>query len=312
MVDTNIEHRNLIIIGSGCAGLTSAIYSARADLSPLVIGGINAGGQLTKTTDVENFPGFPEGIMGPELVDNMRKQAERFGAKIINTNVSKIDLSSKPFSLTAGEINYTCDAIVVATGADARMLGLPNEERLIGHGVSTCATCDGFFYRGKEVAIVGGGDSALEESMFLTKFASKVSVIHRRDSLRASKIMQEKAFANKKIEFVWDSVIVDVLDEETGAVTGILVKNVKTDVESTIKVDGLFVAIGHIPNTKFFDGQLKLDENGYILTTSPDTQTSVEGVFAAGDVFDKRYQQAITASAMGCKAALDAEKYLDK
>jgi thioredoxin reductase (NADPH) len=307
-----MENRQVIIIGAGCSGLTAAVYTSRADLSPLVIGGINSGGQLTKTTEVENFPGFPDGVMGPELVSNIRKQAEKFGAEFIDTDVTKVDFSKKPFLLTAGEKEYSADAVIIATGADARMIGLENEERLVGHGVSTCATCDGFFYRGREIAVAGGGDSALEEANFLTKFASKVTLIHRRDKFRASKAMQEKVFKNEKIEIAWDSTVVDVLDSGTGLVTGIKLKNVKTNDESILKVDGLFVAIGHIPNTNVFKGELELDDHGYILHKKIDTHTSVDGVFVCGDVYDQRYKQAITAAGMGCKAALDAEKYIEE
>ena len=309
--DSSMEKRKVIIIGGGCSGLTAAVYTSRAELSPLVIGGINGGGQLTKTTEVENFPGFPDGIMGPELVSNIRKQAEKFGAEFLDTDVTKVDFSNRPFKIWAGDKEYSADAVIVATGADARMIGLDSEERLVGHGVSTCATCDGFFYRGKEIAVVGGGDSALEEANFLTKFASKVSLIHRRDKFRASKAMQEKVFKNEKIEIIWDSTVVEVLDEGTGLVTGVKLKNKKSNEETILKIDGLFVAIGHIPNTSIFKGELELDDSGYILHKDIDTHTSVEGVFVCGDVYDQRYKQAITAAGMGCKAALDTEKFLE-
>jgi thioredoxin reductase (NADPH) len=307
-----MEERKVIIIGGGCSGLTAAIYTSRAGLSPLVISGLTGGGQLTKTTEVENFPGFPDGVMGPELVSNMRKQAEKFGAEFLDTDVTRVDFSSRPFLIVAGDREYRAHSVIVATGADARMIGLESEKRLVGHGVSTCATCDGFFYRGKEIAVVGGGDSALEEANFLTKFASKVTIIHRRDSFRASKAMQEKVFKNEKIEYAWDSVVTEVLDEGTGLVTGVKLKNVKTGEESILKIEGLFVAIGHVPNTKVFEGQLELDEHGFIVSKGLDTHTSVEGVFVCGDVYDKRYRQAITAAGMGCKAALDAERFLEE
>lgn len=303
--------RNVIIMGSGPAGLTAAIYTARANLNPLVFEGLGAGGQLMLTTMVENYPGFSEGILGPQLMEEMRKQAERFGAELVPKDVTAIDLSKKPFIVKADEDVYETRSFIIASGASAKLLGLESERKLLGHGVTTCATCDGFFYRGQEVVVVGGGDSAMEEAIFLTKFATKVTVIHRRDKLRASKIMQEKAFKNPKIEFMWDSVIEKVLGEEIGKVTGALIRNVKTNEVQERKFSGLFVAIGHTPNTQLFAGQLELDEMGYIITQNG-TQTSVPGVFAAGDVQDHIYRQAITAAGSGCMAAMDVEKFLEQ
>jgi thioredoxin reductase (NADPH) len=305
------ELRDVVILGSGCAGLTSAIYTARANLKPLVVDGREAGGQLTLTTEVENFPGFPEGVQGPDLIQNMRKQAEKFGAEYTSGDLSKVDLSKSPFHLwIEGGKQLRTRTLIVATGASARMLGLHGEKQMIGHGVSTCATCDGFFFRGKEIAVVGGGDSALEEAIFLTRFASKVTVIHRRDELRASKILQERAFDNQKIEFLWNSVVTGYVEKD-GKLAAVRVKHVRTEEENELPVEGCFLAIGHIPNTKVFQGQLDLDEQGYIQVHNA-TRTSVSGVFAAGDVHDTRYRQAITASAAGCKAALDAEKWLEE
>ena len=306
----SMDPRNVIIIGSGPAGLTAALYTARANLRPLVIEGLEAGGQLMMTTLVENWPGHREGIMGPDLMTEMRAQAERFGAEVIRGHVTRVDLSARPFLVATSDADYRCRTLIVATGASARLLGLPSERALIGHGVSTCATCDGYFFRGRPIAVVGGGDSAMEEALFLTKFASKVTVIHRRDRLRASKIMQDKAFANEKIEFVWDSEVVDVLDPEAGVVRGVVVRNRKTGETRTLAVDGLFVAIGHTPNTELFRGQLAMDENGY-LVTHKGSRTSVPGVFAAGDVQDPVYRQAITAAGSGCMAAIDAERFLE-
>ena len=300
--------RNVIIIGSGPAGLTAAVYAGRANLAPLMIEGVEAGGQLMLTTDVENYPGFVDGIMGPELMERMRKQAVRFGAEILTDNVTTVDLSSQPFEVTTGSERFRTRAIVIATGASAKMLGVPGEKDLLGHGVSTCATCDGFFFKDQELLMVGGGDSAMEEATFLTKFATKVTVVHRRDSLRASKIMQDRAFANPKIDFVWDSVITEVFGN--GKVAGAKLKNLKTGEESEHPAGGLFVAIGHTPNTKLFEGQLDLS-GGYIVTEGEGTQTSVPGVFAAGDAVDFRYRQAITAAGTGCMAAIDAERYLE-
>jgi thioredoxin reductase (NADPH) len=302
--------RNLIIIGSGPAGLTSALYSARANLKPLLIEGLEAGGQLMLTTLVENWPGFRDGIMGPELMGEMRAQSERFGAEIIRGNVTSVDLVSYPFVVKTADTEYRCRALIIATGASARLLGLPSERALLGHGVSTCATCDGYFFRGKPIAVVGGGDSAMEEAVFLTRFASHVTVVHRRDTLRASKIMQDKAFANPKISFEWNTEVEHIADLGKGEVTSMALLNSVTGVRKEILVDGVFVAIGHTPNTKLFIGQVDTDPNGYILTHSG-SRTNVPGVFACGDVQDHHYRQAITAAGSGCMAAIDAEKYLE-
>jgi thioredoxin reductase (NADPH) len=302
--------RNVIIIGSGPAGLTAALYASRANLQPLVIEGLEAGGQLMLTTLVENWPGFRDGIMGPELMAEMRSQAERFGAEIIRGNVTKVDLFSHPFTVTTADAHYQCRSLIIATGASARLLGLPAERKLMGHGVSTCATCDGYFFRGKPIAVVGGGDSAMEEAIFLTKFASKVTVVHRRGTLRASKIMQDKAFANPKIDWEWNSEVDEIHDTGRGHVTSMLLRNNVTGDRKELPVEGVFVAIGHTPNTALFKGQLEMDANGYICTHTG-TRTSVPGVFAAGDVQDHIYRQAITASGSGCMAAIDAEKYLE-
>lgn len=298
----------VLIIGSGPAGLTAAIYAARADLEPFMIEGMAAGGQLMLTTDVENYPGFPDGIMGPELMEQFRKQAERFGTRIATADATRVDLSSRPFKVWVDADEYSADSIIIATGASARWLGLENEERLRGHGVSACATCDGFFFRDVEVAVVGGGDSAMEEALFLAKFASKVTIIHRRDEFRASKIMARRALEHEKIEVLWNTTVEDVLGESQ--VEGLTVRNTETGEISDFKTDGLFLAIGHTPNTALFQDQLELDDVGYIVVPGPGTMTSVEGVFAAGDVADHTYRQAVTAAGSGCMAAIDAERWL--
>ena len=302
------DKRRVTIIGSGPAGLTAAVYTARANLEPLVIEGIQAGGQLMLTTEVENYPGFVDGIMGPELMENMRAQAARFGAEYVTDNVTSVDFAKAPFAVKLSDREIHSDTVIISTGASALMLGVPGEKELLGHGVSTCATCDGFFFRDQELVVVGGGDSAMEEANFLTRFATKVTVVHRRDSLRASKIMQDRARSNPKIEFVWDSQVTEVFGN--GKVAGVRLKNLKTGEETELPTGGVFVAIGHTPNTKLFEGQLELS-GGYIVTRGEDTQTSVPGVFAAGDVVDFRYRQAITAAGMGCMAAIDAERYLE-
>lgn len=302
--------RNVIIIGSGPAGLTAAIYTARANLKPLVYEGIQPGGQLTITTDVENFPGFPEGIMGPELMDTMRKQAQRFGSEHEFEFVDRVDLSQRPYKVYVGDTVTECHSLIIATGATARWLGLEDEEKYQGRGLSTCATCDGFFFRDKEIFVVGGGDSAMEEAHFLTRFASKVTVLHRRETLRASKIMQERAFNNEKVEFLWNSAITRYLSEDGQTISGAMVKNLKTGEETEMSVDGIFLAIGHIPNTGFLGGQIDLDDHGYVNLAGP-TETNIDGVFACGDVADTRYRQAITAAGTGCQAAMDAEKWLE-
>lgn len=302
-----MDKNKLIIIGSGPAGLTAAIYAARADLSPLVIGGLSYGGQLMGTTLVENFPGFIEGIQGPELMNNMIEQSKRFGSEFIFDNVTKVDFSDVVKRVFVGEREYQADAVIIAVGSTPRRLGLDAEEKFWGRGVSTCATCDAAFYRDKVVAVVGGGDSALEEATFLTKFAKKVFVIHRRSELRASKAMQSRAFGNDKIEFIWNSEVVDIVGKEK--VEALKIKNSEDDSTKELKIDGMFLAIGHVPNTKFLENQVELDEAGFI-KVNDNTKTSMEGVFVAGDVRDHVYQQAITASGMGCMAALDAEKYL--
>jgi thioredoxin reductase (NADPH) len=305
------SHYRVIILGSGAAGFTAAIYAARANLEPLVIEGSQPGGQLTITTDVENYPGFPNGIMGPDLMEEFKKQAVRFGTETFFGEVTSVDLNKRPFLIVVGKESYTCDALIIATGATAKLLGLESEAKLMGHGVSACATCDGFFFKDKKLLVVGGGDTAMEEATFLTKFASDVSVVHRRDTLRASKIMQDRAVKNPKISFIWDSVVEKVYgDPKAGGVTGVRLKNLKTGESYDLKTDGLFIAIGHEPNTKLFVGQLELNSAGYIITHDG-TKTSVTGVFACGDVQDYVYRQAVTAAGTGCMAAIDAERFLE-
>ena len=314
------ESRHVVVIGSGPAGLTAAIYAARANLAPLVIEGEPSstsdqpGGQLMLTTEVENFPGFIDGIQGPELMGNFRAQAARFGAELLTEKVTRVDFSRRPFQLWIGdpeapEPTYTADAVIVSTGARSIMIGLEAESRLMGHGLSTCATCDGFFFKGREIAVVGGGDSAMEEALFLTKFADKVTVIHRRDELRASKIMQERAFKNDKIEFLWDTEVIDLVGKQR--LEGAVVRNIKTGAQSTLDITGMFVAIGHRPNTDLFKGILEMEDSGYLITTPGGTATNISGVFACGDVQDHTYRQAITAAGSGCMAAIDTERWLE-
>jgi len=302
---------NVVILGSGCAGLTAAIYAARANLSPLVVSGVEVGGQLSLTTDVENYPGFPDGIQGPELIERMRAQAARFGARFVSGDATAADLSRRPFRLEVEGEPLLTRALIVCSGASARMLDVPGERELLGHGVSTCATCDGFFYQGREVIVVGGGDSALEEAIFLTRFARTVHVVHRRDELRASKIMQDRAFANDKIEFVWNTHVTRILGEDE--VTGVELWNEETDERGEMVVDGVFVAIGHVPNTAIFAEQLPMDAQGYLVPKDPGRSlTEVQGVFIGGDVHDHVYRQAVTAAGAGCRAAIDAERYLER
>ena len=303
------EVRDVIIIGSGPAGYTAALYAARARLNPLVFeGSVTSGGALMNTTDVENFPGFPDGVLGPDLMDSLRKQAERFGAELLTDDVTEVDLSASPKVVKAGSDTFLARSVIIATGSSYRELGIPGEKRLSGHGVSWCATCDGFFFRDQDIAVVGGGDSALEEATFLTRFARSVTVVHRRDALRASAIMQDRARANPKIRFAWDSVVTEVVGEDR--VAGIKLQNTKTGEESFLEVSGIFVAIGHDPRTELFTGQLEMDDEGYLIVDQPSTRTKIPGVFAAGDVVDHTYRQAVTAAGSGCAAALDAERWL--
>jgi len=299
----------VVIIGSGPAGLTAALYAARANLRPVVIEGLEAGGQLMITTMVENWPGFRDGVMGPDLMAEMRIQAERFGARIVQGHVESVDLATRPFRITLADRELRAQTLIIATGASAQWLGLPSEKKLVGRGVSSCATCDGAFFKERPIVVVGGGDTAMEEAIFLTRFASTVYVVHRRDKLRASKVMQDKAFANPKIRFIWNSVVEEIHDIEKGEVTGVVLRNLETGELSDLAVDGVFVAIGHTPNTALFKGQIDLRPNGYILTEG--TRTNIEGVFACGDVQDFTYRQAITAAGSGCMAAIDAERFLE-
>ena len=304
-----VDERNVIVLGSGPAGYAAALYAARADLEPLVLKGLDAGGQLMLTTEVENYPGFPGAILGPELMDAMEKQAARFGAEMLHQTATRVDLSVRPFGVWAGDQEWRAKTLIIATGATAKWLGVPGEDKLRGRGVSACATCDGFFFRDKELVVVGGGDTAMEEATFLTKFASRVTIVHRRDEFRASKIMQDRALANPKISVTWDTVVEEILGD--GAVGAVRLRNVKTGETTEFRTDGVFVAIGHTPNTSLVEGQLELTDGGYIPVEEPTTKTSVPGVFAAGDVTDRVYRQAVTAAGQGCKAAMDAERLLE-
>ena len=311
MSGTENNHYRVVIIGSGPAGMTAALYAARANLSPLLLEGNQPGGQLTITTDVENYPGFPEGILGPELMEHMRAQVKRFGTQVRFEATTAVDLDGRPFAIETDEGTYRGDSVIIATGASAKYLGLESESHLMGYGVSACATCDGFFFKDKELVIVGGGDTAMEEATYLTKFAAKVTVVHRRDELRASKIMQDRAFANDKIEFVWDSVVEEIVGERGAGVSGVKLRNVKTDEETLFPCQGVFIAIGHKPNTDLFQGKLTMNQVGYIEVEEPTARTNVEGVFACGDATDPSYRQAVTAAGSGCKAAIDAERWLE-